>query len=54
VRLSISGACFPAFPVNPGTGCPLYLANGMESLVTTIVLWSHDSLPSRLWLPIAG
>ncbi|MGB3615025.1 MAG: CocE/NonD family hydrolase [Elainellaceae cyanobacterium] len=36
LRLSVSGACFPAYPVNPGTGEALAEGRLMEARVVTI------------------
>jgi predicted acyl esterase len=32
LRLSVAGACFPAFPVNPGTGTDPRVATGAEAV----------------------
>ena len=49
IRLSLAGACFPAFPVNPGTG-----AEAAETRLVdcrTITLTFHAS-GTRLMLPV--
>ncbi|MGF1537639.1 MAG: CocE/NonD family hydrolase [Elainellaceae cyanobacterium] len=43
LRLSISGACFPAYPVNPGTGESLTEGRLMEAQVITLSLLSGRS-----------
>ncbi|MEH3106930.1 MAG: CocE/NonD family hydrolase [Sphingomonas fennica] len=50
LRLAVAGACFPAFPVNPGTGERPVDAAVDSAEVTTIRL-GHDE--SRLFVPIA-
>jgi len=49
IRLSLAGACFPAFPVNPGTG-----AEAAETRLVdcrTITLTFHAA-GTRLLLPV--
>jgi uncharacterized protein len=47
LRLSLSAACFPAYPVNPGTGTPPATARAIEARITTITIQS-----GRLQIPI--
>lgn len=49
LRLSVSGACYPAYPVNPGTGEPLTEGRLMEARVISITV---DKGRSRLELPL--
>jgi putative CocE/NonD family hydrolase len=53
LRLSISGAAFPAFPVNPGTGADPTTASSVEARVTTVGIRYGASSPSRLNLSAA-
>jgi putative CocE/NonD family hydrolase len=50
LRLSIAGACFPAFPVNPGTGTDPRVATGAEAAPITFAIASGPRA-SRLDLP---
>jgi len=52
LRLSLSAACFPAYPVNPGNGRQPKEASLMESQVITLRIMSGGTMPSRLRLPI--
>jgi putative CocE/NonD family hydrolase len=49
LRLSLSAACFPAHPVNPGTGSPAATATQFESQIITLTL---ETAGSRLLLPV--
>lgn len=51
LRLSIAGAAFPAFPVNPGTGKDPAAATGAEALVTTITVRCGGPDGSLLLMP---
>jgi putative CocE/NonD family hydrolase len=51
VRLSISAACFPAYPVNPGTGKPSVEIGAMDSQIITLIISSGEGKESRLILP---
>jgi putative CocE/NonD family hydrolase len=53
LRLSLSGASFPAHPVNPGTGAPLAETRAADCQVITLSLLSGGETPSHLILPIA-
>ncbi len=51
LRLSIAGACFPAFPVNPGTGvrpCD----SGLVDARPIVIGVRHGASGTRLHLPI--
>lgn len=50
IRLSIAGACFPAFPVNPGDGSRPVDAPVVQAQVITLRV---DAGASRLHLPLA-
>lgn len=51
LRLSIAGAAFPAFPVNPGTGTHPAHAHVMEHEVTDIAIRHGRKCASILFLP---
>ncbi len=53
LRLSLAGAAFPAFPVNPGTGTPPIDSTAAEERVITLRLDHGGATPSRLLLPVA-
>ena len=48
LRLSIAGACFPAFPVNPGTGENATTTPNVKALITTTGILYGSNKPSRL------
>jgi uncharacterized protein len=50
IRLSISGACFPAYPVNAGTGEQPGEARAINFQIITIVVHSGENYPSKLYL----
>ncbi len=50
LRLSVSGACFPAYPVNPGTGEPMTEGRLMEAKVITVSIFGGGH--SWLKLPV--
>ncbi|GAA5237046.1 CocE/NonD family hydrolase [Verticiella sediminum] len=50
LRLSIAGAAFPAYAVNPGTGADPKTATGASALVTTLGVHYGAGQPSRLLL----
>lgn len=52
LRLSIAGADYPAYPVNPGTGEDPVSVPKTHAVVTTIALWHGPSRPSLLRLPV--
>jgi len=49
-RLSLSGACFPAYAVNSGNGKPLTEASLIEQQVITIAVLSGADYPSSISL----
>jgi uncharacterized protein len=52
LRLSLSGACFPAYPVNPGTGAAAQDARSVSAQIITIEIASDADRPSRVILPV--
>jgi putative CocE/NonD family hydrolase len=52
LRLSIAGADYPAYPVNPGTGEDPVSTPKTHAVVTTIAVWHGPSRPSLLRLPV--
>ncbi len=54
LRLSLAGAAFPAFAVNPGTGATPADARLIDNRVITLFVTSGGDAPTRLWLPILG
>lgn len=52
LRLSLSGACFPAYPVNPGTGSLPKNTRLIEAQIITLKLKSGEDFPSCLKLPV--
>jgi len=52
LRLSLSAACFPAYPVNPGTGAPPSQADPFSAQIVTLRVRCGGDRPSRLWLPL--
>lgn len=52
LRLSIAGAGFPAFPVNPGTGAPPWRARAEDEGAIVMTLHHGARAPSRVWLPV--
>jgi putative CocE/NonD family hydrolase len=52
LRLSIAGAAFPAFPVNPGTGKHPAHAHAIEHEVTDIAIRHGRNAGSILFLPV--
>jgi len=50
LRLSLSATCFPAHPVNPGTGSQT--SGLLDAQIITITVHSGGDRPSRLLLPI--
>ncbi len=51
VRLSLSGACFPTYAVNPGTGTPPGKSCLIEAKIITLSVKSGGDRPSQLLLP---
>ena len=52
LRLSLAGASFPAFPINPGTGAPPGEARLIDSRIITLFVASGGAAPTRLELPV--
>ena len=53
LRLSLSGACFPAYPVNPGTGSLPKEAKLIEAKVITLQVSCGNNCPSQVLLPLS-
>lgn len=53
LRLSLAGACFPAYPVNPGTGTDPRHATAAEARPITLAIRYGGTAGSRLELPLA-
>lgn len=51
LRLSLSAACFPAYPVNPGTGAQPEQASLGEARIITLSVQSGGDRPSQVRLP---
>ncbi|NJL00605.1 MAG: CocE/NonD family hydrolase [Spirulinaceae cyanobacterium SM2_1_0] len=54
LRLSLSAACFPAYPVNPGTGKPTSQADLMLAQVVTLRVQCGGDRASQLQLPVVA
>lgn len=52
LRLSVSAACYPAYPVNPGTGDRPELTRRIAHQVITLAITSSEQQPSCLTLTI--
>lgn len=52
LRLSISAACFPAYPVNPGTGSQPDETRLMEAQIITLAVKNGSSFASKILLPV--
>ena len=50
LRLSISAACFPAYPINPGTNKLPHESRLMDRQIITISIYSGADYPSRIVL----
>lgn len=50
LRLSLSAACFPAYPVNPGNGKLPNESSLMDESIITLLIHSGDNYPSRLMM----
>lgn len=50
IRLSLSGACFPAYPVNAGTGAKPGEVSAIDFQIITIMVHSGEPYPSKLHL----
>ncbi|MCG5243079.1 CocE/NonD family hydrolase [Azospirillum doebereinerae] len=52
LRLSVAGACFPAYPVNPGTGAEPGETRRVDAQPITLLIHSGPERPSRLRAPL--
>lgn len=52
LRLSLAGACYPAYPVNPGTGAEPGETRLVDAQPITLLIHSGADRPSRLRLPV--
>jgi uncharacterized protein len=52
LRLSLSPACFPAYPVNAGTGATAGETRLIDLQIITLTLLSGESCPSQVLLPL--
>lgn len=52
LRLSLSAACFPAYPVNPGTGEAAGETNLMDARIITLTVSCGTDFPSQVLLPV--
>ena len=52
LRLSISAACFPAYPVNPGTGSQPNETRLIEAKIITLSVKSGGKFTSKILLPV--
>jgi hypothetical protein len=52
IRLSISAACFPAYPVNTGTGKPPHEEKAIEAKIITLKIRCQGDSPTQVILPI--
>lgn len=52
LRLSISAACFPAYPVNAGTGASARETRLIDQQIITVTVFSGGDRPSQVLLPV--
>src|SRR5579883_973517 len=52
IRLSLSAACFPAYPVNAGTGAPPSETRLIDQQIVTVTVTVGGDRPSHVLLPI--
>lgn len=52
LRLSLAGANFPAFAVNPGTGVPPAEARQIDNRIISVCVHSSGAAPSYIELPV--
>ncbi|GFE68581.1 CocE/NonD family hydrolase [Chroococcus sp. FPU101] len=52
LRLSLSAACFPAYPVNSGTGKPPHEERLIEAKIITLKTSVHGETASKIVLPL--
>ncbi|MFB2936412.1 CocE/NonD family hydrolase [Aerosakkonemataceae cyanobacterium BLCC-F154] len=50
LRLSLSAACFPGYPVNPGTGSLPKETRLIEAEIITVSVQTGENFPSRIYL----
>ena len=48
LRLSLSAACFPAYPINPGTGKLPHESRSFDMQIVTLSIHSGVDRPSKL------
>jgi hypothetical protein len=51
-RLSLSAACFPAYPINPGTPVVTKDARLIDAQVITLSVFCGSDRPSKVFLPV--
>lgn len=51
LRLSLAATCFPAYPVNSGTGQPPVATETIDHRIITLAVWHGGGYPSSLKLP---
>lgn len=51
LRLSLAGSCFPAYPINPGTGAEPGETRLVDAQPITLLIHGGGARPSRLLLP---
>jgi len=51
LRLSLAGACYPAYPVNPGTGAEPGETRLVDAQPITLLIHGGGDRPSRVMLP---
>ncbi|CAO3451317.1 hypothetical protein [Azospirillum argentinense] len=54
LRLGLAGSCFPAYPVNPGTGAEPGETRLVDAQPITLLIHGGGARPSRLLLPARG
>jgi hypothetical protein len=52
LRLSLSAACFPAYPVNDGMGTPPGKTRLIDQQTITVTVYSGGDRPSQILLPV--
>ena len=52
LRLSLSAACFPAYPVNPGTGAQPEATRLIDAQIITLAITTGGTNGSQLQLPV--
>ena len=54
LRISVAGTCFPAYPVNPGTGRTVAQTRASDERIITLCVRHGGATPSHVALPIAA